>query len=293
MQRPELLAIALAAALSLPAMGQDFFQPLQDAIEQLTPRQERRAGPVEDAPVEAPRPRPRPEAADEDELVGEEEPELPRERPEPEDETQPGAEDDSEPAAEDATPEAARVYQTACPAVLRGLVEAEALPPLADGACGERSPISVTAVLSRGRMVKLSTPLVTNCEMASALPAWVEAVESYGLASQDTGLETIITGTSYMCRNRNNGEAGFTSEHGFANAVDIVGFTLTDGRTIGVEADWLPASSAEGRFLRFAHDAACAGFTTVLGPEANAQHKDHFHLDLGCHGQSCTARICE
>jgi hypothetical protein len=96
-----------------------------------------------------------------------------------------------------------------------------------------------------------------------------------------------------MCRNRNNAAAGFTSEHGFANAVDVTGFTLADGRTIAVEGDWLPATAPEGRLLRLAHDAACAGFTTVLGPEANAEHRDHLHLDLGCHGASCTARICE
>ena len=100
-------------------------------------------------------------------------------------------------------------------------------------------------------------------------------------------LAAIDTGTSYMCRNRNSAEGGFTSEHGFANAVDVTGFTLADGRSIGVEADWLPAAAPEGRLLRLAHDAACGGFTTVLGPEANAEHHDHLHLDLGCHGQSC------
>ncbi|MBA4782458.1 MAG: extensin family protein [Rhizobiales bacterium] len=33
-------------------------------------------------------------------------------------------------------------------------------------------------------------------------------------------------------------------------------------------------------------------FTTVSGPDVNAQHRDHLHLDLGCHGASCTALIC-
>jgi hypothetical protein len=38
--------------------------------------------------------------------------------------------------------------------------------------------------------------------------------------------------------------------------------------------------SAEGRFLRQLHKGACGVFGTVLGPEANEAHRDHFHLDL-------------
>jgi hypothetical protein len=38
--------------------------------------------------------------------------------------------------------------------------------------------------------------------------------------------------------------------------------------------------SPEGRFLRQLHKGACGAFGTVLGPEANEAHRDHFHLDL-------------
>ena len=40
------------------------------------------------------------------------------------------------------------------------------------------------------------------------------------------------------------------------------------------------AKSAEGRFLRRLHKGACGTFGTVLGPEANEAHRDHFHFDL-------------
>ncbi len=33
-------------------------------------------------------------------------------------------------------------------------------------------------------------------------------------------------------------------------------------------------------FLRQAHHAACKIFGTVLGPEANSAHKNHFHVDM-------------
>lgn len=197
----------------------------------------------------------------------------------------------AEPPAEPTAPP--RVYQTACPAVLLGRVEAEALPPLGDRQCGTQSPLSVTGVLANGRMVPVSGGVQTDCGVASALPSWVEQVDSYLLAKENTRIAELVVGTSYMCRNVNNGEGGNLSFHAFADALDVVGFKLEDGRFVTVEGGWSDALSAEGRLLRFAHDSACAHFTTVLGPEANAQHRDHLHVDLGCHGKTCTARICE
>ncbi|MGE0629374.1 MAG: extensin family protein [Hyphomicrobiaceae bacterium] len=46
-----------------------------------------------------------------------------------------------------------------------------------------------------------------------------------------------------------------------------------------------PKSAEEAKphpdqFLRKVHAGACGLFSTVLGPEANAFHRDHFHLDL-------------
>ncbi len=44
------------------------------------------------------------------------------------------------------------------------------------------------------------------------------------------------------------------------------------------------------QFLKTVHKGACGLFSTVLGPEADAFHRDHFHLDLS--GRS-SAAICE
>jgi hypothetical protein len=41
-----------------------------------------------------------------------------------------------------------------------------------------------------------------------------------------------------------------------------------------------PPTTAAGRFLRAAHTAACKHFGTVLGPEVNEAHRNHFHVDL-------------
>jgi len=41
-----------------------------------------------------------------------------------------------------------------------------------------------------------------------------------------------------------------------------------------------PGSDASSKFVKAVHDEACNVFGTVLGPEANAAHKNHFHLDM-------------
>lgn len=203
---------------------------------------------------------------------------------------------DAAPAEPEAPTEPARpprIYQTACPAVIAGLVEAEMLPPLVEGSCGEGSPLLVTGVMASGRMVPLSSPATLNCAMATALPDWIAAVDNYLWARENTRIARILSGTSFMCRGRNRVVGADTSEHGFANALDVTGFELEDGRSVTLPGDWTDAQSPGGRLLRFAHDSACARFTTTLGPEANALHADHLHVDMGCHGKRCMARLCE
>ena len=40
-----------------------------------------------------------------------------------------------------------------------------------------------------------------------------------------------------------------------------------------------PSEAAKASFLRLVHEGACEQFGTVLGPESNDAHKNHFHLD--------------
>ncbi len=274
---------ALIAGLSLPALAQDS-PPLPLQRPDFSPAvetAEEPAAPEASAPVVA-LPRQRPEAVEPAPAV--------EAAPEP----APPVAIEPVPAAPPAEMSPPRIYQTACPAVVQGRVAAEALPPIKEGvACGTQSPLALTGVFANGRMVPITGGVVTDCSMATALPDWVAAVDGYLGARENTGLAEVIGGTSYMCRNVNNGVGGNLSFHAFADALDVVGFKLEDGRTINVESGWGDALSAEGRLLRFAHDSACSLFTTTLGPEANAQHHDHLHIDMGCHGKTCTARLCE
>lgn len=283
---------ALLVLLPVSVPAQDFFKPLEDFVEDLVPQRAPATRPVpkavevkEEAETPPPLPKPRPDG------LGEEEPEVPVE-PEVAPEPKAAPEPTPEPPAEEAAVDD-RIYQTACPAVISGAVVAKMLPPLAEGVCMAQSPLEVTALNLNGKTVELTSPIQTNCEMATALVDWVGDVDAYAKAALDSELAALQTGTSYMCRARVGGAEQFTSEHGFANAIDVVGFTLADGRSIVVKENWLPATTPEAKLLRQSHGAACGKFTTVLGPEANADHEDHLHVDLGCHGQTCTAQICE
>ena len=53
-------------------------------------------------------------------------------------------------------------------------------------------------------------------------------------------------------------------------------------RRSGRAASAVRRSEAElkSRFVKAVHDDACLTFGTVLGPEANEAHKNHFHLDM-------------
>jgi hypothetical protein len=251
----------------------------------------------EAAQVPLPRERPEAAAAAPASVAG---PALPRPRPDPSGTATPDAaipqSPVTEPAAEPKVDEPSappREYQVACPAVLNGEVTATALPPIHENMCGLQSPLSLEAVMANGRSVPLNAPVTTDCGMATALPGWIADVDRWLMATEKTRIAQVNVGTNYACRNVNNAKEGNLSFHAFGDAMDVVGFTLEDGRTISVETAWPGTVEQGSRIIRFAHDAACTHFTTVLGPEANELHRDHLHIDLGCHGQRCVARLCE
>lgn len=85
---------------------------------------------------------------------------------------------------------------------------------------------------------------------------------------------------SFACRNVYNRESGALSRHASADALDIAGFRLADGRTVSVLKDW-PKQNQDAQFLRQLRDGACEAFSVVLSPDYNAAHRNHFHVDVG------------
>ncbi|MGZ8231738.1 MAG: extensin family protein, partial [Burkholderiales bacterium] len=68
--------------------------------------------------------------------------------------------------------------------------------------------------------------------------------------------------------------------HATADALDVAGFVLSNGRDIRIERDW-GSDDPDGLFLRQVRDGACRVFDGVLGPDYNAAHRNHFHLESG------------
>ena len=61
------------------------------------------------------------------------------------------------------------------------------------------------------------------------------------------------------------------------------------GETAQVRSPPAPTTN-KPRFLRRAHIAACKTFGTILGPEANEAHRNHFHVDMA---ERPTGNFCE
>lgn len=142
------------------------------------------------------------------------------------------------------------------------------------------------SALGAVQLIDIGTPTTNlgamTCPLALRFGRWVrEAVQPAAgqwLRSRVVKVESMGT---YACRPVNNMAGNRISEHGLANAVDIGGFVLEDGRRITVLAGWNGGDEDVRGFLRAVHQAGCRRFGITLGPDANALHRDHFHFDMG------------
>src|SRR5919201_1154201 len=156
--------------------------------------------------------------------------------------------------------------------------------------CGAVLPLEMTG--ADGARFLLRPAAALGCPMVPAIERWVQyVVEPAARRYLGAPLAELKVAASYSCRARNHQWGGWLSEHGHANAIDISGFVLADGRTVSVKTGWW-GNLPERTFLRAVRRGACEDFTTVLGPGTDSFHRDHFHLDLAHHGRDGMGRIC-
>lgn len=129
--------------------------------------------------------------------------------------------------------------------------------------------------------VTLSRPAVMECDTARALKKWVDGGMDSAVGRYGRGVVELKVAAGYACRTRNSRAGAKISEHGKGRAIDISGFELKNGDTISVLNDW--GKGKKGRILKKMHKKACGPFGTVLGPNADRYHKDHFHFDVAKH----------
>lgn len=151
--------------------------------------------------------------------------------------------------------------------------------PLADYTPAPACPLT-NVVRVRSTSVTFNAPFTAHCPM---VVAWLmyERQALQPLARETFG-ETVAAVDhfgSFSCRNIYHRANARRSEHATATALDVAGFRLADGTRIVVLDDWDNAARPQhGTFLRAAHAAACDYFGTVLGPDYNAPHANHFHF---------------
>lgn len=139
--------------------------------------------------------------------------------------------------------------------------------------CGVKDAVKVRAVSG----ISLSQQAVMDCITAKALKSWVDRSARPAFRGQGGGLARLKVAAHYACRTRNNQKGAKISEHGKGKAIDISGFYLKDGQLVTVLQGW--NARATSRALRAVHKGACGPFGTVLGPNSDRFHRDHFHFD--------------
>jgi hypothetical protein len=206
------------------------------------------------------------------------------------------------------------------PAACRAVLEASGAafspvePMRTGGGCGWDDAVRI-----RATGVAYSPPFVLSCPAAVSLALWERhALQPAARAHFGAPVTRIDHLGSYACRNVYGQAEGRRSRHATADALDIAGFRWADGRRVTLLRDWAPPAIPQppaaqvraadragdrgdaqaddrpdrapgaaaprapaARFLQEARDGACRFFDGVLGPDYNAAHRDHFHLDRG------------
>ena len=279
--RPVCLAATLSLLWLTGASAADLEAPAPIPVPQQRPDSAAAAAPVPQTKLPVPEQRPKvgpePEAG----------PETPADK-QPADNDEPAvpktdAGSGAPPASEAPPPpisEDPQAYKACLSQIRQAGVEFTEVPAIDDGhGCGIEKPIKVRTVLAG---IRLEPEATLRCETALALSRWAKGsvLPSADIAFGTTRrIAAFNQATSYACRNRNSAETGKLSEHAHGNAIDIAGFSLSDGTTITI-APRQKDATLQGAFERAIMATACLFFTTVLGPGSDAAHETHLHLDV-------------
>jgi predicted esterase len=140
------------------------------------------------------------------------------------------------------------------------------------------SPVELTSRVEGVwfRMAHAERPLLVACEMAARLPALARILKRHG-----------VRGVDVMSSYRETPRSSF---HTFGLALDLFRFwTLKDAWSVERDFRETPAQRTcdaprtGSRAARALLDIACRAadhFSTVLTPNYNEGHRDHFHLDI-------------
>lgn len=144
--------------------------------------------------------------------------------------------------------------------------------------CNKLGTVQLSALAGDSTSFGISNIGPVQCATARIFSDWARfGVDRAAREILGSRLVRIETMGSYACRNIAGTQR--LSAHSRAEAIDVSGFVLEDGRRINLLRDWHSGPPEVREFLRVVHSSACRRFGTVLGPDYNAAHADHFHLE--------------
>jgi hypothetical protein len=153
--------------------------------------------------------------------------------------------------------------------------------------CGAVDVVRLEAILlPDNSRIPVNPPAVMRCTMAEAVAHWIRDDVAPAFAKAGPPIRALDNYASYDCRGRNNIATARTSEHGYANALDIRGVRLADGKFV----QWTDRHVAKD-FREGLRNNACTRFMTVLGPGSDGYHEEHIHIDLAERARNY--RICQ
>lgn len=156
-------------------------------------------------------------------------------------------------------------------AVFMPLVDHEAA-----GGCGWSDAVRLSAIDD----ARLSSSVVLSCPLAASMVLFDRHVlQPEAKAAFGSPVRVIEHVGSYACRKVYHRDQAPLSRHARADAIDLTGFRLVDGRHISIEDDWNDARA--GPFLHALQRGGCRYFGALLGPDYNAAHRTHFHAQGG------------
>lgn len=152
----------------------------------------------------------------------------------------------------------------------------EPLPPVGTDQCVRDDNIRLLKPQT-GHINFAPSNVAPSCPVAAALTIWQDQmVQPAAIVAFGQPVTTIRHFGAYSCRTISGGDRW--SEHATGNAIDVAAFVLADGTVISLSGHW-DEGGDKAAFLRTIRDGSCDLFSSVLSPDYNAAHADHFHFD--------------
>jgi hypothetical protein len=131
--------------------------------------------------------------------------------------------------------------------------------------------------------VRFSPAPIVSCGMALGLARFEAVLNQEAERYLGQSVAWVEQGGTYNCRKM--ARFNLVSEHAYANAIDIRGVTLKNGRKLSVLRGFgridAEASRPEAKFWRTLANRLYdeGAFSVVITPFFDGLHKDHLHLD--------------